>query len=133
VPVRLALLAVAALALALPAGCGDSPSEESSTSGGPTRTEEAPTPGAPVGAAAKSCEAHSTDTESLRATEIPCDRARQVMYGWQREPSCSLPPGASRGSCLTRSHRCLATRADRGIAVSCARAGQSIAFISARR
>jgi hypothetical protein len=104
------------------AGCGDSSSEETGVA-----------PKAPVGAGAKSCDAYATDAESLRATGIPCGQARQAMYGWQRERSCSLPSGASRGSCLTRSYRCQAARTDRGLAVSCARAGQSIAFIAKRR
>ncbi len=123
-PRRLAPLAVVALVIALLSGCGDSPSDE----GVSTRTEKEPAGSAPVGAAAESCEAHSAAAEALRATGISCDQARQLMQGWQREPSCSLPAGASRASCLTRSYRCLATRTGRGIAVSCARAGQSIAF-----
>lgn len=115
------LLAVV-LATVLSAGCGKSPPDKT---GAPPR--------APVGAGAKSCEAHAAGAESLRATGISCDRARQVAYGWQREPSCSPPSGASRSSCLTRSYRCQATRTDRGLAVSCAREGQSIAFVSKRR
>ena len=55
------------------------------------------------------------------------------MYDWQRERSCSPPAGASRDSCLTRSYRCQAARTDRGLAVSCAREGQSIAFIQRGR
>jgi hypothetical protein len=55
------------------------------------------------------------------------------MHGWQRRRSCATPADASRGSCLARSYRCLSTRTDRGIAVSCARAGRSIAFVVRRR
>lgn len=88
--------------------------------------------GAPIGASARSCDAYSTDAGALRATGISCGQARQVMYGWQREPSCATPAGASRSSCLTRSYRCQATRTDRGLAVSCSRKGQSIAFIARR-
>jgi hypothetical protein len=111
---------LALVAAVLVAGCGGSSSQEGSTATAPI---------APIGAAAKSCEAFATDVEALRATAIPCDQARQVMYGWQREGSCSLPSGASRNSCLTRSYRCLGTRTDRGVAVSCSRAGESIAFV----
>ncbi len=131
-PRRLAPLALLALAVALPAGCGDASSEEESTPGGSRQTETAPARTAPVGALAKSCDAYSADAGALRATGIPCDQARRVMYGWQRERSCSLPAGPSRGSCLARSYHCLATRTDRGVAVSCARAGQSIAFRARR-
>ncbi len=124
-------LAAVALASALLGGCGGSSDE------GSTQTERAPsrarTSTAPTGAAAKSCDAHSTEAKALRATAIPCDQARQVMYGWQRERSCSAPAGASRSSCLTRSYHCLSARTDRGIAVSCSRSGQSIAFVARRR
>jgi hypothetical protein len=85
---------------------------------------------APIGASAKSCDADVGDAEGLRATVIGCDQARQVLNGWRREPSCSLPSGASRGSCLIGSYRCQSVRGDRGLAVSCSRAGQSIAFIA---
>jgi hypothetical protein len=132
-------LLVFALAAALPAGCGSSSEESGGTRIG-TATSTVPGPGgkgpssskAPVGASARSCDAHSADAEALRATGIPCDQARQVMYGWQRQRACSSPAGASRSSCLTRSYRCLATRTDRGLAVSCSRQGRSIAFLGRR-
>jgi hypothetical protein len=132
---RLAVpLAIAVLAATLLAGCGGS----SSSSGGSTQTGSGTPPKAgtstgPIGASAKSCDTHAVDAEGLRAVNISCGQARQVMYGWQREGSCSPAPGASRTSCLTRSYRCLGARTDRGIAVSCARAGESIAFIAKRR
>jgi hypothetical protein len=81
---------------------------------------------------AQSCDSYADDAQALRATAIGCDRARQAMNSWQREPSCALPAGASRGSCLTRSYRCQSVRVDRGIAVSCARPGESVAFIARR-
>jgi hypothetical protein len=84
----------------------------------------------PAGASATSCDTDATDAESLRATNIPCDQARQIMYGWQHEPTCAVPGAASRGSCLTRSYRCQAARTDRGLAVSCSRPGESIAFVA---
>jgi hypothetical protein len=132
VPLRLAApLALLTLAAVLLAGCGDS-STETGSSRTETMTQVAPNR-APVGASAKSCDAYSTDAEFLRATGIPCDQARQVMSGWRHERSCSLPRGASRNSCLTRSYRCLGTRTDRGVAVSCSRQGQSIAFTARQR
>jgi len=129
VPARLAVATALLLIAALLAGCGSS-SDEGSTGG----ATPPPAPGAraPVGAAAKSCEAFAADAESLRATNISCEQARQVMYGWQREPDCALPATRSRGGCLTRSYRCQATQVDRGIAVSCSRAGESVAFIARR-
>jgi hypothetical protein len=122
VPSRLVAPIVAAvLAAGLLAGCGDSASEETSAA-----------PKAPAGARAQSCDAHATGAESLRATGVPCGQARRVLHSWQRQRSCSLPGGASRGSCLARSYRCQAARTDRGLAVSCARPGQSIAFVARR-
>jgi hypothetical protein len=133
VPTRLAALpAVVVLAALVVAGCGGSSSDQGSGSGATTQPESSPPGGAPAGAGAKSCETFATDAEALRATDIPCDQARRVMYGWQRESSCALPGGASRGGCLTRSYRCQAVRTDRGTAVSCSRAGESIAFVVRR-
>jgi hypothetical protein len=132
VPPRLvALLAVVALAAVLAAGCsGSSADEGSSTSGASTRAAP-PTSssGAPVGAAAKSCETQAADAEGLRATGVSCKQARQVMYGWQQRGSCSSPRGASRVSCTTHTYRCTGARTERGTAVSCARPGRSIAFV----
>jgi hypothetical protein len=135
VPLRLAApLAILALAALLVAGCGGSSSDGGASSGASTQTETnaappASSPGAPVGAAAKSCATDAVDAEALRATGISCDRARQVMYGWQQQGSCSSPPSASRVSCTARSYRCIGARTERGTAVSCARPGRSIAFI----
>ncbi|MGC1166324.1 MAG: hypothetical protein WA862_09450 [Solirubrobacterales bacterium] len=111
-------LVLVAIGAALVAGCGDSSSDETSA-----------TPTAPAGASATSCDAHAAGVESLRATNLPCVQARRVVLGWQRGRSCSLPRRASRGSCLTRSYRCQSTRTGRGLAVSCSRQGQSIAFL----
>jgi hypothetical protein len=131
-------LAVAVvLAALLVAGCGGSSSNGAASSGASTQTEKnaappASTSGAPVGAAAKSCETDAVDAEALRATGVSCDQARRVMYGWQQRGGCSSPPGASRVSCTTHSYRCTGARTDRGTAVSCARPGHSIAFVAKR-
>jgi hypothetical protein len=135
VPPRLtALLVFVVLTAVLAAGCGGgSSSGEGSTSGASTpAAPPASTSGAPVGAAAKSCETQAGDAEALRATGISCDRARQVMYGWRQKGSCSSPPGASRVSCTTHAYRCTGARTDRGTAVSCSRPGRSIAFVERR-
>jgi hypothetical protein len=132
VPSRLVAIALLTVIAALLSGCGSS-SNESSTAGDGGSTQAAPSTGAPPGAAAKSCETFAADAENLRATNIPCEQARQVLFGWQREPSCALPTRASRGGCLSRSYHCQAVRAERGVAVSCARAGESVAFIARHR
>jgi hypothetical protein len=120
-----ATITIIALASLVLAGCG------SGGDGTATDSTQGHT-GAPIGASARACESQAVDAEALRATGISCDRARQVMYGWQRERSCSAPAGASRSSCRTRSYRCLSTRTDRGVAVSCARTGESVAFLAKR-
>jgi hypothetical protein len=132
---RLAAPLVVALTTALLAGCGSSSIETGGSRTGTVTAEVQIGPGdagAPVGASATSCETGARGAEALRATGISCGQARQVLSGWQRERSCSLPSGASRGSCLTRSYRCLGARTDRGVAVSCSRQGQSIAFLARR-
>jgi hypothetical protein len=121
VPGRLAALSAVAVFAVLVVGCGGSSSTDGSTQ-----------PKAPVGASAESCDTDAMDAEDLRATGISCDQARKIMDGWQREDSCALPSGASRGGCLTHSFRCQATRTDRGTAVSCSRRGESIAFVARR-
>ena len=137
-PLRLAApLAIVALAAVLLAGCGGSSSEEGQTTGGPARKErqsspEGGTSGAPIGAAARGCDTNAVDVEGLRATGLSCGQARQVMHGWQRARSCAGRSGASRSSCTSGSYRCLSTRTDHGLAVSCSRPGRSIAFIAKR-
>jgi hypothetical protein len=126
-------LAILALAAALLAGCGSSSDESTRTDTGPVATPP-PASGseAPLGAAAKSCDTHAVDAEGLRVTAVSCGEGRRVMFGWQRAEGCGLIDGASRGSCAVRSYRCLTTKTDRGLAVSCARPGHSIAFIAKR-
>jgi hypothetical protein len=120
VPTRLAPFATLVLSIALLAGCGDSSSEETST------------PKAPVGATAKSCGTRAPGFQALRVTGATCPLARRVMHGWQRIYSCASPAGASRHACTAGSYRCASVRTDRGVAVSCAGPGQSVAFISRR-
>jgi hypothetical protein len=126
-------LAILALAAALLAGCGGS----SSSSGGSTQTgstapSKAGTSGGPIGASARSCDTHAVDAGSLRAVGVSCGAARRVLFGWQRSSSCASPSGASRSSCSTGSYRCLGAKTDRGVAVSCSRPGNSVAFIAKR-
>ncbi len=138
-PTRLAAALPIVIAAALLAGCGGSSSTDSTaTTTGVIQYEAEPVPdasgpGAPAGAAARSCETEAVDAEALRATGLACERARQVMFGWQRDGGCALPAGASRGACGVRSYRCLATATARGTAVSCSRPGESLAFVAVRR
>jgi hypothetical protein len=118
-------IAIAILAGLLLAGCGGSASD--STQGGSTATRSR-APSAPVGAVARSCETQAVGATGMRATGVSCARARQVMYGWQRDSRCGGANDASHNSCTTSSYRCIGTRTGRGVAVSCARPGESIAF-----
>ncbi|HVX34206.1 MAG TPA: hypothetical protein VHA80_13810 [Solirubrobacterales bacterium] len=131
-----ALAALALCATLLAAGCGGGGSANSSTTAPPperTATpKQATAPNAPAGSNVISCEARTTGIEGLRATAIDCASARATMHRWTATPSCALPTAASRGSCSLDPFRCQAVRADRGVAVSCARRGGDVAFISTR-
>lgn len=129
-------LLIALLAAALLGGCGSS-SEQSdgSETAAPTPSKEgreAPDSTAPAGARAEACDTYAVDAESLRVTGLSCKQGRQVMFGWQRAEGCVLIGGASRGACSVGSYRCLATRAGRGIGVSCSGPGRSVAFLVKR-
>jgi hypothetical protein len=117
VPIALAIVVTALLA-----GCGDSSSSEDDSTSGGTR-------GAPAGASATSCATDAVDAETLRATAVSCEEARGVLFAWQRASSCAGSPGASHSACTVRSYRCTGSRTERGLTVSCARPGRSIAFI----
>lgn len=127
---RLALpIAIVALAAAVAAGCGGSSGETGSSS---TAAPQGGAATAPAGASAESCETQAADTEELRATDVSCGEARQVMFGWQRAPGCAGASDASHAACTIRSYRCISARTDRGVVVSCAKPGRSIAFIDKR-
>jgi hypothetical protein len=136
---RLAVpLAVLALAAPLLAGCGGSSSDEGPPSGASTPAQKQPaadagSAGAPVGATARSCETGAGAAESLRATGVSCNRARRVLYDWERASACGDPSGTSRSGCSVHSYRCIGARTDRGVAVSCARPGYSVAFLTKPR
>jgi hypothetical protein len=118
---RLAVpITTAVLAAALLAGCGGDSSTGDSTA----------TPTAPAGAIAIGCQTHTADAEGLRATAVSCADARQLLFAWQRASGCASSPGASRSACTVGSYRCIGARTDRGLAVSCAKPGQSIAFVA---
>jgi hypothetical protein len=117
--------ATAALALALLAvGCGSS--EEQS------RTTEPAGEDAPVGAAAKSCADANAGIESLRVTGDDCAAGRDIAAAWANGGACVKGGGASRTACSVGEYRCLGVSGGRGVAVSCARPGRSIAFVVPR-
>lgn len=128
-PLFSALLVAVALA-ALTTGCGSSDGgSRDSAEDSPTAT--ATTPDAPPGASARTCEGEVVGAAELRVTGIGCDVGLRVVAAWAGEPSCSAPAGGSRFSCsVYDGYRCLGARAERGIAVSCARPGASVSFIA---
>jgi hypothetical protein len=129
---RLAVpIAIVALAATVLGGCGGSSGSDSTETG----SNAAPQGGAataPAGASAASCDVSVAGVEALRATGISCDGAKAVLLAWQRNDSCVGSQGISHIACTVRSYRCIATRTDRGLSVSCARPGRSLAFISKR-
>ena len=127
-PTRLVL--AAALCAAAIGGCGSS-GGESTESGGGEPTARATTPNAPPGASARSCgDTTVAGTEGLRVTGVGCDVGRGVVAGWAKAPGCSSPAGESRFSCTVGEYRCLGAASERGVAVSCARPGSSVAFLA---
>ena len=128
----LAVLAVGPAALL--AGCGSSDEEQTTPSGtesGATTSASPPAEG-PAGSAVQTCTVKSTELENLRVTGIDCGIGQQVATGWTHVPSCAKPQGGSRFACSVRGYRCLSATVDRGVAVTCARPGRSIAFIAPR-
>jgi hypothetical protein len=127
---RLAVpIAIVVLAAALAGGCGGSGSESESNG---TGTTAAPQGGAaPAGASAQSC-GDFAGAEAVRATGVSCAAARPVVVAWTRDDGCVGSQGISHVACTVRSYRCIATRTERGLSVSCAGPGRSLAFTSKR-
>lgn len=117
------------LAAALLAGCGSSDGDSGSTGSAPANGTGAT---APAGASAHECETQAADAEALRATNLGCEQARQLMFAWQRDPDCVPAKGASRSGCSIRAYRCLSVVTAKGVSASCAQPGRSIAFMAHR-
>lgn len=118
---------------ALIAGCGSDGSGSGygsrDSTGGPA-TARATTPEAPPGASARTCAATTAGTAQLRVTGIDCDEGRGIAASWAAKPACAAPEGASHFACtVAGGYRCIGAVAERGLAVSCARPGASVAFI----
>jgi hypothetical protein len=120
-------IATVLLIAALLGACGSDDGGGSETTGAGAGAGGA---GAPAGAAALECNAHARDAEELRATGIACPWARALMFRWQGSPACAPAADASRSSCRIGAYRCLGAVNDRGISVSCAQRGRSVAFLA---
>ena len=117
------LLAVLALAVAA-AGCGSSDETTGTTSAAPEKIQEAP-----VGVRADRCGEGATGDGEVRVTGVSCELGRELVAGWYKDSACSAPEGASRTSCKLGEFSCLGAVTDRGVAVTCAAPGRSVAFI----
>lgn len=128
---RLAVpILIVALAAAVLGGCGGS-SESDSTETGSSAAPQGGAATAPAGASAQSCKAVG-DIGSVRVTGLDCGEAKAILLAWDQDPGCVGSQGISHVACTVRSYRCIATRTDRGVSVSCAKPGRSLAFISKR-
>jgi hypothetical protein len=119
-----ALLTAALLAASL-AACGSSGSGSETTRGGGGQQSS------PAGASAQACAA-ATRVEGLRVTAASCGEGQRVALAWVHGSDCQPGAGASRAGCRVGSYRCGAVRADRGVAVTCARPGRTVAFVVPR-
>ncbi|MGE0066409.1 MAG: hypothetical protein AB7T48_03560 [Solirubrobacterales bacterium] len=122
---RLALpIAIALLAAALLAGCGSS-EDGSGTTAAPKSSGQK----APAGASAQECAGRAGAATALRATGLGCKQAKALARAWTHDQGCAPAGGSSRASCtLEGDYDCLAVMTGRGLAVSCARPGRSVAF-----
>lgn len=129
---RIALpLATVVLTAALLASYGDSGDANSEPS--TQATPQVKGAAAPAGASAQECKGGAGVKVKLRATGIPCSVALELVEAWEQGESCPPAAGASRSSCeIPGGYRCLSVVTDRGVSVSCARPGHSIAFTAQR-
>ena len=128
-PLSLALAALAVgLAAATAGGCGSS----NDTSTGPSNGGGAGGSTAPAGAAARVCRGAVAGVGRVRATGVGCAFALGVVASWDNKRACRAPAGGSRVSCSVEDYRCLGAATERGLAVTCAAPGRSIAFVAKR-
>jgi len=126
------VLAVLAIAVTT-AGCGssDETTGASETTAPPASTSTTPGQEAPLGVRAKACDGTGSSGE-VRVTGVSCELGRSLVAGWYKNGKCSAPEGASRTSCRLGRFICLGAVTDRGVAVTCAAPGRSVAFIGRR-
>ncbi len=122
------LLATIVLTTALLAGCGGGSEEDGSRASKP-EVPQAKGAAEPAGATAHECRGRAGTRARLRATGVPCSVAVGLTRAWERKAACVPAAGSSRAACeIGGGYRCLSLVTDRGVTVSCARPGRSIAF-----
>ncbi|HVY78351.1 MAG TPA: hypothetical protein VG898_07590 [Solirubrobacterales bacterium] len=125
------LLSLLALTVGLglaASGCGSS-ADEGSTG---VMSEGGAGASAPAGSAVRTCRVAIAGIPTARASGVGCARARGVVSAWSGARRCAEPRGGSRVACSAGGLRCLGTATDRGLAVSCAGPGRSVAFLAKR-
>ena len=78
------------------------------------------------------CGGSNDEASGPEGTEPAAAPTRQVRKAFLAEASCQRPRGASRWGCSIPDYRCQAVVTDRGWSVSCARPGDSVAFLVRR-
>lgn len=129
------ILPLALVAGALIGGCGSDDSSETTApaqSGGETtQAQESTQPsGAPAGATARVCSGGGETVRQLRVTGMDCGRGVAITRGWAAGPACRPSGEQSRSACTVGKFRCFATVVGEGLAVSCGRPEQALAFIA---
>jgi len=127
-PNKIALAALAIVVAMAAAGCGSSSDETTGASETTAPTSTTPGQEAPVGVRARSCDVTGSSGE-VRVTGVSCELGRSLVAAWHKNTGCSAPEGASRMSCRVGGFICLGAVTDRGVAVTCAAPGRSVAFI----
>jgi hypothetical protein len=118
-------LATVVLLAALLAGCGSNGGGSSMTTNAAPKANGS---SAPAGATARDCKGEG----SPRATGMPCGEARRLQGAWKGVNGCAPGAGASRSSCTIEGYRCLSVVTAKGVSVSCAKPGRSVAFTAQR-
>jgi hypothetical protein len=108
-------------------GCGSSSDETTGPPASTSTTREKRE--APIGVRAERCGGGTASGGEVRVTGVSCELGRSLVAGWYKDSACSAPKGASRTSCRLGRFTCLGAVTDRGVAVTCAAPGRSVAFI----
>lgn len=123
---------LAALVVLALAGCGSSGETTQTGSGGPpAAASTAPEP-APAGVRAKSCGAAAGTVGAVRVTGLSCGSGRAAVAAWNGMAECVPAAGESHSSCRVGKLVCIGAVAGRGLAVTCAGPGRSVAFVHRR-
>jgi hypothetical protein len=74
------------------------------------------------------CGGSEDETTGTAPAHDPASVTRVVRAGWEHNPDCKRPAGASRWGCSVGDYRCQSVVSDRGWSTSCSEPGRSISF-----